>query len=56
MLLQGTSRAHERQHHKRDVQNLTNNVRNVSENLIITSLQKTCLLGTARILRKALSI
>ena len=35
---------------------MDNNVRNVSENLNIKSLQKTCLLGTARILRKVLSI
>jgi len=35
---------------------MDNNIRNVSENLNIKSLQKTCLLGTARILRKVLSI
>ena len=35
---------------------MENNIRNVSENLNIKSLQKTCLLGTARILRKVLSI
>ena len=35
---------------------MDNNIRNVSENLNIKSLQKTYLLGTARILRKVLSI
>ena len=35
---------------------MDNNIRNVSENLNIKSLQKTCLLWTARILRKVLSI
>ena len=33
-----------------------NNIRNVSKNLNIKSLQKACLLGNARILRKVLSI
>ena len=35
---------------------MENNIRNISENMNINSLQKTCLLGTARILHKALSI
>ena len=35
---------------------MVKNIRNVSENINIQSLQKTCLLGTARILRKVLSI
>ena len=35
---------------------MVNNIRNVSENINIESLQKTCLLRTARILRKVLSI
>ena len=34
---------------------IENNTRNASENMNITSLKKTCLLGTARI-RKVLSI
>ena len=35
---------------------MVNKIRNVSENINVQSLQKTCLLGTARILRKVLSI
>ena len=35
---------------------MENNIRNVSEAMNIKSLQKTCLLGTAKILRKVLSI
>ena len=35
---------------------MENNIRNVSEAMNIKSLQKTCLLGIARILRKVLSI
>ena len=35
---------------------MENNIRNVSEAMNIKSLQNTCLLGTARILRKVLSI
>ena len=35
---------------------MENNIRNISENMNKNSLQKTCLLGTARILHKVLSI
>ena len=35
---------------------MENNIRNVSGNMNTRTIQKTCLLGTARILCKALSI
>ena len=35
---------------------MEDNIRSVSENLNLQTVQKTCLLGTARILRKVLSI
>ena len=35
---------------------MVNNIRNVSENINTQSLQKKCLLGTAWVLRKVLSI
>ena len=35
---------------------MEDNIRSVSENMTIQTVQKTCLLGTARILRKVLCI